>query len=172
MRIRLVPWAALLLCLSCARPEDRQLSLIDSELRELKAGRGILRSSSYLPPEESGFAPGSELILYESAGGLREYFLSSFGDLGKTEEEYYFQGNRLRYFVRKVWRYDAAYAQATDLQAFSYYFQDGLCIGRRDLLSGRTKRPSTQLSEEAYAILDRSQALLRALDGLRAVQGP
>jgi len=153
-----VLFAALLAC-ACARI-DPGLRRIDSLVRQLRAGQdGMLAVA--MGVEESSFYPaGTEMIARSDSSGVRKIELTAIGDMGRTEEDFFFSDGELKYCERRIWR-NARGNDAGGSESTGYYFKEGRISGAIDLLSGKRSQPSVQLSSEGPPVAERAYQLLR-----------
>jgi hypothetical protein len=156
--------AAVLAC-ACARI-DPGIRRIDSMVRQLRAGRDGMLAVALSVGDSFSYPAGTEVIARSDSSGVRKIELTAIGDMGRTEEDFFFSDGELKYCERRIWRNPRG-EDPGGSESTGYYFKDGKISGAIDLLSGKRRQPSGQLSSEGPSLAERAYYFQRlAVSGL------
>lgn len=155
------PLAFLALALSGCAPVGTSIRRIDAAVRETKRKQDVMLARSAPLGESYPYPQGTEIMSRSDSGGVRKIELTAFGDMGKTREDYFFRNGEFIYCERSVWRYDKPGGEEVTRESRGYYFKDDRAIGSIDVLSGKRRRASVQLSAEALPFVEKAYSFLR-----------
>lgn len=154
---------AAVLASSCARI-DPGIRRTDSMVRGLRASQDGLLAAALDVSGSYSFPAGTEIIARSDSSGVRKIELTAIGDMGRTEEDFFYSEGELRYCERRIWR-NARGEEPDGGESIGYYFKEGRISGAIDLLSGRRRQPSVQLSSEGPPLVERAYFFYKLASG-------
>ena len=163
-------FAALAACLAsaflaCGSAESKALESIDARVASLTARSDLTASAGGLDAyrvvldAESRYAAGAELIARAAVGDIARLDLTAFGNLGKLEDSYVFDGEELVWVRKKSYRYSSRSAGISLDALQTWYFSGGRFLRLMDGISGKELGPSAQLRDLAASILEEAGRL-------------